>query len=311
MLRKLRRPHDMDVSLTVGPKGSYRLSHVAKFLERWLLPWSPERDRLNDYKIVYLDAFRAHLDESLQELCWSRGYVLLYHYGGTTGVCQVNDTDCHASFSREYIDLECHDFMDKQLMDPADISRTNQDVVDDAAQTWLHLDHTEGVRGHKRTGLSIRLDGTEDAWMTESTREAGVFWTELDMPTLRREAIAAVTARFEASESPSFSSWRELVEHPERGLGFGEHGEGFEFEAPLEDGEASFEDAGEKAEADADELRAMQAMLDDSLEAIEDAARAQPEDDPEDSSGLRRPLRASLSVDPHSGQKRRSTEVRG
>ena len=111
------------------------------------------------------------------------------------------------------------------------------------------------------------------------------------MPALRRAAMAAVRRRFDAAASPSFDIAFDLVEHPDRGLGFGERGEGFELQADLEEGEPSFESAGDKCDADTAELRAMQALEDEAVDAVESAAAARPEDDPEESSTLRPLLR--------------------
>ena len=78
-----------------------------------------------------------------------------------------------------------------------------------------------------------------------------------------------------------------MVERPDRGLGFGEHGEGFEIQEDLEEGEAAFESIADKCGADSGEMRAMRALLDETVDAVESAAAARPEDDPEDSSTLR------------------------
>ena len=67
------------------------------------------------------------------------------------------------------------------------------------------------------------------------------------MPSRRREAMAAVKKRFDATENPTFDMVRELIEHPRRGLGFGEHGEGFEVQEDLVPGEVPFEDAAQTA----------------------------------------------------------------
>lgn len=45
------------------------------------------------------------------------------------------------------------------------------------------------MKGHKRTGLSVALSGSEDHLIS---REAGVFWRELGMSPLREHAVQAV-----------------------------------------------------------------------------------------------------------------------
>ena len=64
-----------------------------------------------------MDIASSQIGAAVEDLAWEHGYVTLYHYGGTTGVAQVNDTDLHAEFSRIYIDLEQIAFTDMQLYD--------------------------------------------------------------------------------------------------------------------------------------------------------------------------------------------------
>ena len=44
--------------------------------------------------------------ENVRRLAWSKGYVLVNLGGGTTGVVQTNDTDCHEHQRREYTQKE-------------------------------------------------------------------------------------------------------------------------------------------------------------------------------------------------------------
>ena len=77
------------LSVAVSDSGSYRAEHVIDYLEKTLLPWGPGRR----WRILMLDAYRAHLVEAVRRLAWSRGYVVIYQGGGCTGISQVNDTD--------------------------------------------------------------------------------------------------------------------------------------------------------------------------------------------------------------------------
>ena len=83
----------------------------------------------------------------------SRGYIALFHYGGTTGVVQVDDTDCHGDFEQTYLELEQISFNERQAVDPGNISRLPQEVLEEACSAWRLVDHTRGVLGHKRNGL--------------------------------------------------------------------------------------------------------------------------------------------------------------
>ena len=132
--------------------------------------------------MLYPDAFGPHLTQRVRDLAFERGFVVGYHGGGTTGVVQVNDMDLHAAFEREYMDAECVSFFEQNLADPGNIARTRQQIIDDAVAVWRGLDHVEGVRGHKRTGLSIDLSGSEDHLVN---RDARVFWDELSFGSVR------------------------------------------------------------------------------------------------------------------------------
>jgi len=56
----------------------------------------------------------------------AKGYVTLFHYGCTTGVAQINDTDLHGDMEAIYLEFEQAAFFEQQLYDPGCISRTLQ-----------------------------------------------------------------------------------------------------------------------------------------------------------------------------------------
>ena len=105
------------------------LPNVISFLLAFLEPWSEDRRNRKDYRILYLDVYASHLDADVRDLCWSRGYVLLFHYGHTTGVAQINDTDLHAALSKLYQDYEMLSMLEQQKICKSDISRSHQQVV--------------------------------------------------------------------------------------------------------------------------------------------------------------------------------------
>ena len=125
-------PANTLVSTAWGEKGSYRLANIQKFLDRYLEPWSELRAEEGDWLILMLDVAQSHCGPGVIASAHARGYAFLYHYGCTTGVAQVNDTDLHQEFSRLYIDLEQTAFNNQQLYDCGDISRHLQTVLDDA-----------------------------------------------------------------------------------------------------------------------------------------------------------------------------------
>ena len=114
-----------------------------------------------------MDVASSHLTESVLDNAWSRGYVTLFHYGGATGLAQVNDMENHAEFSRLFQELEAIHLAAKAELNPADISRTKQDVVTDACKSWRLLNHLRVCRGHKSVGLSNCLYGAEDGELSK------------------------------------------------------------------------------------------------------------------------------------------------
>jgi len=287
-LRKLELPRDLNMSKAVGPKGSYRSQHVLEFLEKWLEVWTPSRAERNDWRILYMDAYRAHMASDIADLCHSRGYILLFHYGCTTGIAQVSDTDLHEAFSRAYIDMESVSFLEKQILDPSDISRTLQEVVDDGAAVWRSLDHEQAVLGHKRVGLDIALDGSEDGRLA---REAALFWNDpaLPMGPLRDEIVRDITQRV-ASGDLRWEDWPSLIQHPPADIGQGiVEREGEEIEGVLSDGEAVWAEDDAPTHTAEEELRGalcdevsaghaaadqglvVQALLDDDPAEVEEA----------------------------------------
>ena len=234
-------PRDVQMSFQHAEKGSYRQDNILKYLSRWLDPWTPEREASSDYRLLYLDMAKSHLSNEVVEFAWSRRYIVLFHYGCTTGICQVNDTDLHCLFELNYLELEQASFNRQQMLDPGYIGRSLQQVVDDVAATWRSLDHNLAVLGHKRVGLSNRLDGTEDDAIT---REARIFWDCCGMVEARPQAISEVDRLFDEGSLQSMASWKALVTHPaEAGV---KEAEGAEFEGELEAGEALWWEDGEE-----------------------------------------------------------------
>lgn len=244
------------MSFQTAEKGSYREEHIVAFLKRWLEPLTPARREAKDIRILYMDVAKSHVAQAVTDLCWDRGYIPLFHYGCTTGVCQINDTDLHGDFERIYLEYEQAAMNSQMLLDPSNIGRTLQQVVNDVAATWKVLDHKKAAIGHKRAGLTIALDGSEDFMVT---REARLFWNEGGMAAVRLEAIKEVDALVADGKLTSMADWRVLIQHPiEPGIITEEGGE---FEGELEQGEALWwEDGEEEAALEADD--AWEAKLD-------------------------------------------------
>lgn len=121
-------------------------------------------------------------------------------------------------------------------------------MLDDAIAAWRLCDHSQGVKGHYRNGLSCKLDGSEDHMIS---REALSCWRELGMPELRRAALAEVDAQIAAGGLTGFADWPKLVQHPKDAGVL--HDEGAELEGDLSEGEVPWLDEAAAAEMDAEE----------------------------------------------------------
>ena len=73
-------------SFQMAPKGSYREEHVIKFLSRWLPEWTDERASANEWRLLYLDSYSAHMTAEVQDLAFERGahlHVSWWWYHGS------------------------------------------------------------------------------------------------------------------------------------------------------------------------------------------------------------------------------------
>ena len=216
VLAEMELPKNLNISLQWSYSGSYDQARFLAYLECWLEPWTEARAEQKDYRILYTDVASGHLGKEVSELCWERGYVYLLHYGGTTSILQVNDTTCHGEFEQIYLELEQAAFTKRHLAEPGNISRSRQEVLNDVTTAWQSMDHTRSVKGHLRTALSVRLDGTEDHEITGEARE---IWVATDMAEIRRQALAEVDAAVDAGVLTSFLDVHKVIR------GFGWEGE--------------------------------------------------------------------------------------
>ena len=78
------------LSVAVGPRGSYRQEHVLLYLQRHLSIQTPGRP----WRILLCEVCSAHKDDSIAIAAANRGYVLVFHGGGCTGVCGAMARTC-------------------------------------------------------------------------------------------------------------------------------------------------------------------------------------------------------------------------
>ena len=225
---KVVLPKHTNMSLDWTPSASYDRVHFLAYLRCWLVRWTIARALAGDYRILFLDVAACHMGPEIEAFCWECGYVLLYHYGGTTSVMQVPDTHIHQPFSRLFLELEQRRFTERQEMEPGNVNRSLQEVLDDVVTVWRAMDHQRGVDGHWETGVACALDSTEDGWITGEALEV---WKRQGMLVVRQQAIDDVDARVEAKELTSFLDVHKVIKHPPE-KGEYRYGEEFEGEFP-------------------------------------------------------------------------------
>ena len=160
------------LTVTAGPKGSYREHDVIAFLERHLEPWTEGRD----WRIYLLDDFRAHKTKNVRNFCWSRGYVLVVHGGGTTPYGQTCDTDLNEFVRFSYGEKESRLLLEKMRCGQVVPRVSPEECLQLLWDVWKRPElHEHAAAGYKKVGQSIDLHGSEDQ---EVCREAGTFWNE-------------------------------------------------------------------------------------------------------------------------------------
>jgi len=145
-----------NVSVATSSSGSYGLDEVLEFMERHLEPWTEGRH----WKILLADAYRAHLCKEVRDLCWSKGYFLVYIGGGCTGAQQVNDTHLHGPLSREYQELEMELFAYSQEINPGGMKNMRRE---DCLRLLLiaheqQAKHVYASEGYRYNLFTIPLD---------------------------------------------------------------------------------------------------------------------------------------------------------
>ena len=186
--RKLRdymhdRAYPNCLSVATGPKGPYRESHILSFLERHLEPWVEGRQ----WRILGLDAYGPQMTDNVRRLAWYRGYIVIIHGGGATGITQTNDTDLHQHQRRNYTQKEMAEMARLARLAPGKMpSALVEQCVDWMAEVWSDRRLRDQARkGFKYTGATNALDGSEDHLISREARE---FWDKLGMSAKRDAA---------------------------------------------------------------------------------------------------------------------------
>jgi flavin-binding protein dodecin len=231
------------LSVGVSPSGSYCESDILNYLELVLDPMSPDRD----WRILLVDAYAAQTTQAVRRACWHRGYVLISHGGGTTGVSQVNDTDLHQALKRQYMELESAEMLDQQRLRPAAVPvPRKEDCIQWMASVWHNPAlHTAAADGFLKTGQANALDGSQDHRIC---RESRLFWDESQMWRRRAEVTHDVDVEFDSGRLAwSYNDVDRLV------LAFPKHGPRYDAVHSDEGSDEPDEDASDGRHSDDDD----------------------------------------------------------
>ena len=171
------------LTVATGPKGSHREEHILNFLEATLEPWYEGRE----WRILGLDAFAPQMTDNVRRMAWSRGYIVVIHGGGTTGITQTNDTDLRQHQRRNYTQKEMAETARLARLAPGKMpSAMVEQCIDWMADVWSDRRLRDQARkGFKYTGATNALDGSEDHLISREARE---FWDKLGMSAKRDAA---------------------------------------------------------------------------------------------------------------------------
>ena len=142
-----------------APKGSYRLENMIQFAKslKQVPPLFP-----NQFKLITLDDYSVHLDDSLRKILLDRGYILVVTGGGITGDIQVNDTALHGSLKKAYRNAESSLELKQLEAHPDKLPSPSRAQMIDMLCKSFDTVQFDSELAFKRNFLSNKLDGSED-----------------------------------------------------------------------------------------------------------------------------------------------------
>jgi hypothetical protein len=150
------------VQVQWAEKGSYRLEHVLKYIER--LPTIPTALFPAKRVIFTLDDYSAHLPVEVDDALIKKGYFPIKIGGGVTGDIQVNDTTYHRSSKNAYRKREMKMMLEMLKANPAKIPAPSRDqMMEMFSDAWEEVyEQTDSSDAYKKCLINIAFDGSED-----------------------------------------------------------------------------------------------------------------------------------------------------
>ena len=185
--------------------GPYRVAHVMQMVKNLPTFVGPLETMMpggkKKFRIFTLDDYSAHLDPSIAEELFRKGYILVIIGGGITGDMQPNDTALHHRLKEIYREKE-QEVLITQLRNNQEkiptLSRDN--IMTVMADTWKECDVDQEM-AFKLNWLSNSLDGSKDHLVSSRImdlvgEEFKEFRAELlssDQPSSMRKLIDTIT----------------------------------------------------------------------------------------------------------------------
>jgi hypothetical protein len=192
---KSKSPH---CAVQWAERGSYRTEHVLDWLNL-VLP------RDGTKVCVLLDWYACHKDAEVVKFIRDRGHHLLLLGGGTTPWVQVPDTHLHHEFSQLFKADERRAMLEFRMLRPHKLyTRKKQDVLDKAFDVWKRLDHSKSIRGHAENGITNKLDGSDDEFLSSMIKS---IWFEIKMPEERERIMADIKDGYDSKDLTSMEDY--------------------------------------------------------------------------------------------------------
>ena len=115
--------------------------------------------------IYVLDNYSVHFRPEIRQELFKRGYFLVLIGWGVIGGVQINDTDAHSPYKREYRDEESALMLRRLEVDKGKIpSASREDMVYMTMSSWEKVIHTVNFSTafKRRFVTNAALDGSED-----------------------------------------------------------------------------------------------------------------------------------------------------
>jgi len=232
-LKDLCVPQGVPITLGNSKSGSYDLETTLLYLNRHIPKWTPERERIMDYRLIHLDDFAVHNMEQVRQFLWDRGYVKNKIGGGCTFAMCGCDTDLHSDLQAQYMEIDMEWAAAECKRRPWAVPfKTRQSFVDDWVVIWNRFPHAKrGKQSFYSNGIAARPpEGTKlpnGSWDVPLVgpddykiggNDAKSLFFENNMPALRKRKLEAI---YQDYEDGKIKEWKDVLNYVAEHSDFG------------------------------------------------------------------------------------------